>query len=609
MGLEAVSRRPPQRKSNRLRFRKWHLIPFLWRRQVTRQPFARLVEHFLVRLARGDQDASSSEFELGAGALLGLLAAPGAFQCFLLLDKYSTFLNWMRGRLHSNLYLTSVPDKYEFIALAMAVTGIVTVLKWDKILPDSQDYLNLAPLPVPPRNILLANAAAIAIAVIIFSIDVNGLPVLLFPLFVSAAAQTTTAAFLAFAAAHAACVMLASVFTFCAVFALLGALGGVLPRELFRACSSWVRGVLLVAFIMLLLSGFAGVALVREEVLQPHSLLQYLPSLWFLGLYQSLQHAGPARLAALAPMAAWGSVSAFFLMVAAYALSYRRRFAASLESGSAPSEQRIFTLVVAGLDLFAARAAGFPRACHRFVVRALLRNETHRLWIAVALGLGYLLAFQSASETLSAGESGRDILPEGPLLQAPLIAAYLLILGLRLAIDLPAGVPANWIFRSVLDARENETLGVARQVILSFVTPLVLLPSLVLSIWRWGLLTGLVQTLYVLALCLCLLEALLAGYRKVPLTCPMPGFRDNLLMLCLVQFLGFELFTRFGSGLERWMFADPARFALLPAAMLWGWWWNRRRIRDAREAGELEEGITFENIRRPAVERMDLSSG
>lgn len=587
------------------RTRSW--TPFARIRDLRSSPFGRLVQHFLVRLARGGQDAASSEFELGAGALLGLLAAPGAFQCFLLLDKYSTFLNWLRGSLHSNLYLTSVPDKYQFIALAMAVTGIVTVLKWDKILPDSQDYLNLAPLPLLPRSILLANAAAIAAAVVVFSVDVNGLPVVLFPLFVSSAAQTSFGGFLQFAGAHAACVMLASVFTFCAVFALLGALGAILPRETFRACSPWLRGAFLVAFIMLLVSGFAGVALIRTAALDPHSAVRYLPPLWFLGLYQSLQHVGPAGLAALAPRALWGSAAALLLVPLAYALSYRRRFQASLERVRAPSEQRVFRLVVASLDLFAANAAGFPRACHRFLVRALLRNEAHRLCIAVALGLGYFLAFQSASQVLETG--GRDALPEAPLLAAPLIAAYLLILGLRIAFDLPAGVPANWIFRSVLDARENETLGMARRAIVAFLTVFVLLPSLALSVWRWGAAVGLAQTLYVLALSLCFIEILLAGYRKVPLTCPMPGFRDNFLMLCLVQVLGFELFTNLGAGIERWMFAAPARFPVLPAAMLWGWWWNRRRIREAREAGEWEEGITFENIRQPAVERLDLSSG
>jgi hypothetical protein len=66
--------------------------------------------------------------------------------------------------------------------------GIVTLLKWDKILPDGQDYLNLAPLPIRSRAVLAANAAAIAIAVVIFAVDVNAVPAFLFPLFVTTAA-------------------------------------------------------------------------------------------------------------------------------------------------------------------------------------------------------------------------------------------------------------------------------------------------------------------------------------------------------------------------------------------------------------------------------------
>src|SRR5438477_1149405 len=93
----------------------------VWRERAFRGPFQRLVGHFLVRLVRGGNDAASSEFELGVGGLLGLLAAPGAFSCLLLLDKYSTLLDWMRGRLRDDLYLTSLPDKYLFLSLAMAV--------------------------------------------------------------------------------------------------------------------------------------------------------------------------------------------------------------------------------------------------------------------------------------------------------------------------------------------------------------------------------------------------------------------------------------------------------------------------------------------------------
>ena len=160
----------------------------LWRSD---RPFARLVRHFLVRLTRGERDAASSEVQLGVGALLGLLAMPGAMTSFILLDKYSTFLSWIRGHLHQDVFVISLPDKYLFLALTMAITGIVTVLKWDKILPDAQDYLNLAPLPIRPRTVLAANAVAIAIAVVVFAVDVNAVPALLFPLFVSAGGELT----------------------------------------------------------------------------------------------------------------------------------------------------------------------------------------------------------------------------------------------------------------------------------------------------------------------------------------------------------------------------------------------------------------------------------
>src|SRR6478609_2298678 len=102
-------------------------------RRFARAPLGRLVRHFLDKMVRGGQD-QSSELDLGAGALLGFLAAPGAFTSLLMLDKYSALLNWFRGHLRDDLYVTSVPDKYLFLCVAMAVTGIVTALKWDQLL-------------------------------------------------------------------------------------------------------------------------------------------------------------------------------------------------------------------------------------------------------------------------------------------------------------------------------------------------------------------------------------------------------------------------------------------------------------------------------------------
>src|ERR1700760_508711 len=110
------------------------LFPRFVRRPLNRfrrGPFGRLIAHFLARVVApsgaASEDYESSGFALGAAGMLGLLAAPGAFGCFLLLDKYSSLLDWMRRRLHQDYLVTSIPDKFVFLTMAMAVTGIVTV--------------------------------------------------------------------------------------------------------------------------------------------------------------------------------------------------------------------------------------------------------------------------------------------------------------------------------------------------------------------------------------------------------------------------------------------------------------------------------------------------
>jgi hypothetical protein len=565
-----------------------------WRERAVQHPLGRLVAHFLTRLVRAGDDTASTEFELGASGLLGLLAAPGAFASLLLLDKYfnSSLLEWLLRRKHQDIYILSLPDKYQFICLAMAVTGIVTVLKWDRLVPDAQDYLNLAPLPVSPHAILFANAAAISIAVLVLSVDVNGVSAILFPFFVATAAQPGFAAFLDFVAVHAACMILASVFTFCAVFALMGTLAAVLPRAAFRAVSAWVRGGVLVAFLVLLIGAYTGPAAVTRAV--GIARIRLLPSFWFLGLYQTWQHRYSPALALPAALAIPGTAAAFALMLLSYALSYRRRFAEVLDTVPQPSRQLFREISLRFLDLFAL-PAGFPRACHHFVVRALLRNEAHRVCLAVSIALGWLLALQNLGQGDDSG-----------ILRAPLAAAYLLNLGLRVAFEIPAGVPAGWIYRAVLDPRENESRGVARQIMLGLLAPVVLLPGFVISAWHWNWTIAVLQTACVLAFSICLMELLLAGYRKIPLTCPLPGFRDHFLVLCLVHVLGFELFTWSGMGLARMILARPPLFLLVPAAMFAAWLWNQSRLKEAREAGELEPGLAFENLRRPAVERLHL---
>jgi hypothetical protein len=182
------------------------------------------------------------------------------------------------------------------------------------------------------------------------------------------------------------------------------------------------------------------------------------------------------------------------------------------------------------------------------------------LCIGVAAGLGWLLALQQMSAQ-----------SEPSQLAAPLAAAYLLILGLRIAFEIPAGVAANWVFRATLCPRAHQSsgaiIGAPGRVMLSFLVPAVLAPAFVLAWRQWGFAAAAIQTLYVLALSLCLIAALLAGYRKIPLTCPMPGFRDNLLALCVIQIVGFFLFTQLGALIELRMLSHRGHSCWSP----WRW--------------------------------------
>ncbi len=553
-----------------------------------RRPFTRLVSHFLARLARGGHENESTEFEFGAGPLLGILAAPGAFFSFLLFEKYSTLQDFILQRHQRDLYAFSAPDKYFFLCLAMGVAGILTALKWDRILPDSQDYLNLSPLPIRAREIFQANAVAVAIAVGLVAVTVNGVSTVAFPLVAASYGHLGSLAIARFIAAHAICVTLACLFMFCAVLALLGTLAAVLPRGLFRTCSAWIRGVLLIGSVILLV---AGPAVPRN----PASVPRFFPPLWFLGLYQWMEgHVSPA-MQQLSYRAVYGFAIAFLWMAAAYALGYRRSFAGVLEGAKPTRKQPGAAFALAFLDRFGAGAGAFERACHRFVLRAMLRSETHRMTISVAVGLGWLLA---AYQAISPDAAIRR--------EAPFTAAYLLILGLRIAFELPAGVASNWIFRVSLDPRAQPTLGAPRRVMLGFLAPLVLVPAFILM-WRdAGPFAAVLHSLTVLALSLALNDVMLAGYRKIPATCPMPPFGDNFLAICVLQIVAFALFMELGGRLDEWLLQKPWYFPVVPAAMAAAFWWNRERIAQERKNGELEETLLFENSIPVEVTRLDL---
>ena len=149
-----------------------------------------MVRLFVARIFRGGGDSDAEGIDLGVGLVLTLLALPGGFVSIMLLNKYGTFLQWLRGTTNVDPLLVALPDEYFFIVLSMTVTGAAAVWRWDAIFPDRRDYMNLAPLPISTWTIFLANLVAVLFLAGLVAVDVNGASCILFPTVVGATQRT-----------------------------------------------------------------------------------------------------------------------------------------------------------------------------------------------------------------------------------------------------------------------------------------------------------------------------------------------------------------------------------------------------------------------------------
>ncbi|HZP21982.1 MAG TPA: hypothetical protein VFB04_00970 [Terriglobales bacterium] len=249
----------------------------IWQR-LADSPVGHLARLKLGRMLYG-ANPDSEEVDSGLVGALSLLALPGAFLSLLLFNKYGSLLRFLRGQVKFDPYASSLPDEYLFIVLAMLVSGGVALWKWDTLFLDRRDTVNLVPLPVHTRQILLGNLLAILLFAVIFCVDVNAASAVLFPLVVSASQESFLFAG-KIALGHGLAVATASLFSFAAVFAVAGSLMAVLPTRVFLRISIWVRVLLAMVLLLLFANAFAVSREIELGTIAAHSGLRYLPPVW-----------------------------------------------------------------------------------------------------------------------------------------------------------------------------------------------------------------------------------------------------------------------------------------------------------------------------------------
>ena len=566
------------------------------------RPFWRIVQLFVDRIFRGGGDADTEGLDLGVGLVLTLLAMPGGFVSLFLLNKYGTFLQWLRGATNVDPLAIALPDEYFFLVLSMTVTGAVAVWRWDAIFPDRRDYMNLVPLPISTRTIFFANLVAVLFLVGLIAVDVNAASCILFPMVVGAT-QTKFLFFLKFAMVHAVGVVLASVFAFFAVFSVLGLLMAVLPARAFKRFSTYIRGIVVVYLVALLCTSFAVPNSLRRAGPVP-AWTYLMPSCWFLGLCQSLRgRAGPG-LMELSRLALPGVAAVVAIALCAYAVGYQRHFVRIAEIADAtatarnPRTWRLGTL----RDRLVLRTP-FQRGCFRFVYRTLLRSEAHRLVLTAVGGLSLVLASQALMDAFENAKSWRQAALSANALSIPFIISFLVVVGLRLVFEIPTELRSNWIFQLMLDRDGEECEPLARKVILTLLLPGLLaitFPAYVyLEGWRIACLHSLLVTTWTVLLT----NVVLIRFRKLPFTCTLPLFKQHSFVTLLSVCFGFLLYATSTPEFEASALAEPARMiGLIPVVAVA--WYIPHHL--AKSTIDIERKLIFEESPTHAFETLGL---
>lgn len=525
-----------------------------------------LVKLKLGRMLYGSH-ADSEDMDSEVGVALVVLTLPGVFLSLLLFNKYGSLLRFLRGQVKFDPYLSSLPDEYLFIVLAMLVSGGVALWKWDTLLLDRRDTVNIVPLPIHTRQIFLANLLAVLLFAMIFCLDVNAGSAVLFPLVVSAS-QESFLFFGQIAVGHALAVLAASIFSFASVFAVAGVSMALLSTRAFQAISVYLRALVAVVLLLLFASAFTVSARIAQPQQARFARFHYLPSMWFLGMCQWARGAAGPVLRHLALLGLLATAAAVSVGAVAYGIAYQRHFSRLsdvLPRRSGRGLGQLWSAVGRVLDRTVFRTC-FEQAAFRFIARTFLGSDRHRVTVAVFAAVGLVAAAQSLMW------SGRDVAgPTTGQFAAPLIVLYCCILGLRYAFEIPTELNANWIFRFLIAPALDECATLAGKAMF-----LLLLPGLVLIATTfaliWSAISGILEFVVLAVLSATLAAALVISFRKLPFTCAKAGFQHNALLKVLLAVLGAFAFAIVPASIQHWALYATARLLLLVPLLALVWW-------------------------------------
>jgi len=481
-------------------------------------------------------------------------------------------------------------DRMLFLLMSAGAIGIVCVVLWETLFPARRDAFVLTPLPVPLRVQMAGRLLGLLSLCVLFSIALNAIPTVTFPIVSSAAFVQMPRGMVA----HLVSTSAADAFVFFSVTAVQGlvilAAGSRAARKL--AAVAQTTAVLVVLLTLLFMSGIQAMtidALVRNDAADPQ--LLFNPVAWFLGLYEFLVGSPRPIMGTLAWRATVAALVPTAITIAIYALGYQRLLKRAVESPSRSTRSPVTGAASHVLRWVFVRRPEEQAIC-AFIIRAITRSPRHSLMMAVYFGaaLAMMITF-ILPDILRFGPSALAQ-PTLPALALPLVLSAGLAVGLRILITIPAEMPSRWIFQTSalttwrVDAAVHKTL-------LLLVVPPVTATAAVTAGLLWGPELGMLHAVYCASLAVLLCETMLLGYRGVPLTRPYVPGGTRIHMLWAVYISIYFTYTLTSVAIERDLYKSFGAQGVVNAAAVFSvmavglWGWRKFKLRDV-------EAVTFE---------------
>jgi len=368
-----------------------------------------------------------------------------------------------------------------FVTYALVSTGLIAVLAWDTLAFDRRDAMVLGPMPLRGITILLAKLAALAAFLLATVLAVNAPTALLFGL--------VTGGYLGWAgvARHAGAHLVATVGAGTFVFAAMVIVRGVLILVTSARVAAWANSVsqfLFVGGLLWFVSAIPSAMATAEPWVSGAGVIGWLPTAWFLGIFERLVGTMRPEASAMAQRALLMTGVAIVGGAGLVALGFRRQMSLALMPSASTGGVASARVSIPLAHVLASRSL-IARGVSTFMLLTLVRSRAQQAPIAVTSAIGLAIVVGAWPSVLDARWQNVPI----AVAWVPLVLAYWMSMGLRAAAFVPAELPASWVFQVSAPQLESPWRAAVRASLLAFVIPRALAMSLLLAPllgWRLG---------------------------------------------------------------------------------------------------------------------------